>query len=118
MNPAQQLSSEKYISLVTFKKDGTAVPTPVWFAERDGKLYVMTRNDMWKYKRIRNKPEVRVAACNFRGKVTGPEVSGRARILPREEWKATHELIKRKYWLARFPFSSPKNEFIEIELSI
>ena len=117
MNPGQRLSREKYISLVTFKRDGTAVPTPVWFAEKDGKLYVMTRNDMWKYKRIRNNPEVQVAACNIRGKVTGSEFHGRARILPREQWEAPRALIRRKYWLARLPFWSKKNEFIEIELS-
>ena len=44
----------KYISLATFRKNGEAVYTPLWFAEQDGKLYVMTRDDSWKYKRIRN----------------------------------------------------------------
>jgi PPOX class probable F420-dependent enzyme len=78
----------------------------------------MTRNDMWKYKRIRNNPEVRIAACTIRGKVTGPELPGHARILPREHWAAAHELIKQKYWLARLPFWSSKNEFIEIKLSV
>jgi PPOX class probable F420-dependent enzyme len=112
-----QLAGQKYISLTTFKKDGTGVRTPLWFAENDGKLYVMTRNDSWKYKRIRNNPKVEVAASNFRGKLTGPEFLGRARILPPQDWKAAHKLIQRKYWLARLPFSSKKNEFVEIELA-
>jgi uncharacterized protein len=112
----QQLSGQKYISLTTFKNDGTGVRTPLWFAENDGKLYVMTRNDSWKYKRIRNNPKVMVAPSNFRGKLTGPEFSGKARILPPQDWKAAHQLIRRKYWLARLPFSSKKNEFVEIEL--
>jgi hypothetical protein len=117
MSIPQQLSGQKYISLTTFKKDGTGVRTPLWFAENDGKLYVMTRNDSWKYKRIRNNPKVVVAPSTVRGKITGPEFPGRARILPPEDWKAVHKLIRRKYWLARLPFWSKKNEFVEIEFS-
>jgi hypothetical protein len=30
----------KYINLTTFRKNGQAVPTPVWFVVRDGRLYV------------------------------------------------------------------------------
>ena len=46
------LRGHKYISLVTFRRNGQAVPTPVWFAEQDGRLYIMTRSDSWKYKRL------------------------------------------------------------------
>ena len=49
------------------------------------KLYVMTRSDMGKIKRIRNNPQVRVAPCTIRGKVTGPELLRIARILPPAE---------------------------------
>ena len=65
------------MSLISFRKNGTAVPTPVWFSEKDDKLYVMTRSDSGKYKRIRNNPQVRIAPCTMRGKITGPEVAGR-----------------------------------------
>ncbi len=75
----KEISGKKYVSLVTFRKNGVAVPTPVWFAERDGKLYVKTRNDSGKYKRIRNNPKVKIAPCNMRGTITGPEFSGIAR---------------------------------------
>ena len=110
-----EISGKNYISLTTYKKDGTAVPTPLWFAERDGKLYLMTRNDSWKYKRIRNNPQVKVAPSSIRGKVIGPGFSARARILPPDAWKSAHNLLRQKYWLARLPFWSSKNEFIEIE---
>lgn len=109
--------SQKYISLVTFRQNGAAVYTPVWFAELNGRLYVKTRNDSGKYKRIRNNPQVKVAACDMRGKITGPEFAGTGRILAREQWKPANEAIKRKYWLARLPFWSSKNEFLEIEIS-
>ena len=67
------IRGQKYISLTTLRKTGVGVATPVWFGEEDGKLYVMTRSDMGKTKRIRNNPQVRVAPCTIRGKVTGPE---------------------------------------------
>jgi uncharacterized protein len=31
------LADEKYISLTTFKRDGTAVATPVWVVSDDGR---------------------------------------------------------------------------------
>jgi PPOX class probable F420-dependent enzyme len=96
---------QKYISLKTFRKNGDAVATPVWFGEDADKLYVMTRSDLGKTKRIRNNPQVRVAPCTMRGKVTGPEFFALARILPAEEHAHARQTINRKYWLARL--SSP-----------
>src|SRR5580700_3766430 len=95
------IQSQKYISLTTFRKNGAGVATPVWFGEEDGKLYVMTRSDMGKTKRIRNNSQVRVAPCTIRGKVTGPEFAGTARILPPEEQARARQAINRKYWMAR-----------------
>ena len=110
-----EIRGQKYISLVTFRKSGSAVYTPVWFAEEDGKLYVMTRNDSGKYKRIRNNPQIRIAPCNIRGKITGPEFPATARILPPEEWERGREAIRRKYWLTRLSFLwSKHNIFLEL----
>jgi hypothetical protein len=97
------IHDQKYISLTTFRKSGVGVPTPVWFGEGDGKLYVMTRSDMGKTKRIRNNSKVRVAPCTIRGKVTGPEFPATARILPPAEHAYARQTINRKYWLARVP---------------
>lgn len=94
---------QKYISLTTFRKTGVGVPTPVWFGEEDGKLYVMTRGDMGKSKRIRSNANVKVAPCTIRGKVTGPEFAATARILPPEEHQRARLTINRKYWMARIP---------------
>ena len=70
------IRGQKYISLGTFRKSGVKIATPVWFGEDGDKLYVMTLSDMGKTKRIRNNPQVTVAPCTIRGKVTGPEVGG------------------------------------------
>jgi PPOX class probable F420-dependent enzyme len=113
----KEISGQKYISLITFRKSGVAVPTPVWFGEQDGKLCVKTRNDSGKYKRIRNNPLVKIAPCNMRGAITGPEFSGTARVLPVEQWAAAQQAVNRKYWLARLSIWSKKNEYLEIEFT-
>jgi uncharacterized protein len=97
------IGGQKYISLTTFRKNGTKVATPVWFGEDGDKLYVMTRSDLGKTKRIRNNPQVRVAPCTMRGKVTGPEYAASARILPVEGHAQARRAIDRKYWMARLP---------------
>ena len=65
-----EIRGQRYISLATFRKNGAAVHTPVWFAEEGGKLYVMTSDTTGKYKRIRNNSQVRIAPCTIRGKLT------------------------------------------------
>jgi len=111
-----EISGQKYISLTTFRKTGAPVRTPLWFAESNGKLYVMTRNDSGKYRRIRNNPRVLVAPCTMRGSLTGPDFEATARVLPRQQWPDAKRWISRKYWIARLPFWSSRNEYLEIEV--
>ena len=113
-----EITGQKYISLASFRKNGNPVHTPVWFGEKDDKLYVMTRSDSGKYKRIRNNPKVRIAPCTMRGKITGPEFAATARVLPSRTGRWARKTIERKYWLARIPFFwSKKNVYLEIEVA-
>ena len=98
------IHGQKYISLATFRKTGVPVYTPIWFAEEGDKLYFMTNSKLGKVKRIRNNAQVKIAPCTIRGKITGPEFSGTARILPDSETLRVRRAIKAKYWLARVPF--------------
>ena len=109
------IRGQKYISLGTFRKNGAKIATPVWFGEDGDKLYVMTISKMGKMKRIRNNPQVTVAPCTIRGKVTGPEVAALARILPPEEHARARQTINRKYLMARLtsPFSRA-DAFLEL----
>ena len=109
------IRGQKYISLKTFRKSGVPVATPVWFGEEEGKLYVMTRSDMGKTKRIRNNPKVGVAPCTIRGQVTGAEFPATARTLPPEDFDRARKTLTKKYWLAKLtaPFSRA-DAFFEI----
>jgi len=109
------IRGQKYISLVTFRKNGTGVATPVWFGEEWNKLYVMTLAKSGKFKRIWNSPSVKVAPCTMRGRVTGPEFAAKARILPPLEHKRARQRINEKYWMARISqFWSRADAFLEI----
>ena len=78
---AESLDTARYVSLVTFRRDGRAVATPVWHAERDGRLYVFSEATAGKVKRLRRDPKVRLARCDVRGRVRGGWWDGRARIV-------------------------------------
>ncbi len=99
-----EISGQRYISLATFRKNGTPVYTPVWFGEENGHLYVMTNSKTGKVKRLRNNPQVKIAPSSMRGKITGPEFPATVRFMKPEEFQHAQKLIKDKYWLARVPF--------------
>jgi uncharacterized protein len=77
----ERLAASSYVSLTTFKKAGTAVPTPVWVSSDGDLLYVWTQGDSGKVKRIRNNGHVLVAPSDSRGGLQGAAVEGAARVL-------------------------------------
>jgi PPOX class probable F420-dependent enzyme len=89
----------KYLSLTTFRRDGTPVATPVWFVADHGNLLVETDGDSYKAKRIRRNDNVTVAPCNATGRVTAAAVPARAAILPADELPRVERLLHRKYRL-------------------
>ncbi len=91
------LDGRKYISLESYRKNGTGVRTAVWFARADTNLYVFTTTDSGKAKRIRNGGAVRLAPCDARGKTAGPWISARAEIVTGGEAEAGLRMIGRKY---------------------
>jgi PPOX class probable F420-dependent enzyme len=95
------LEGHKYALLVTFKRDGTPVPTPIWFGLADNKMYVRTESDTAKVARIKNDPHVRVGPCSDRGKPKGPLTEGRARIVPPEERDQAEAAIAANYGTGR-----------------
>lgn len=101
-SPFAPLVKENYASLTTFRKNGTAVATPMWFAERDGVIYIYTGATSGKVKRIRNTSRVTLAPCTANGKVTGATIEGKARIIndPQEIAHAEAALAQ-KYGIQR-----------------
>jgi PPOX class probable F420-dependent enzyme len=96
------LRGHKYCLLVTFRRDGTGVPTPVWFGlDEAGRLYFRTGADVAKVRRLRSHPGVLVAPCTLRGKPLGSSVEGTARVLGAEEREHAEQAIQSNYGLGR-----------------
>jgi len=93
---------QRYLNLETFRRDGRGVQTPVWFVLREnGAFYIYTEAGSWKVKRIRRNPRVRVAPCDWRGRLRGTWEPGRAAIISGEEEQAANRLLDRKYFLKK-----------------
>jgi PPOX class probable F420-dependent enzyme len=103
MTVPDEIGRSKYINLTTYRKDGTAVPTPVWAVLNGDELIVVTEAGSWKVKRIRNNSHVLVTVANIRGKVApgAPSAEGNARVLDPAETETARTLLARKYFISR-----------------
>jgi uncharacterized protein len=98
----ESLRGAKYTLLVTFKRSGDPVATPVWAGlAENGRLYVRTERDSAKVRRIRNDGHVRVAASDVRGKPRGPVIEGRGRIVAADEEAHAEQALKSHFGLGR-----------------
>lgn len=116
-----RLANESYISLETYRKNKKSVKTPVWFIVNHENIYVVTKENTGKVKRIRYNGDVKIAPCNFKGKITGDWIHGQARIVSSDEQE---ELIKKrnekygfKATLANI-FTRGKGNYVVIEVKI
>lgn len=100
------LAAGKYLSLATFKKDGTRVATPVWLARDGDRLYVITEAASGKAKRLRNSSRAQVASCDMRGTVTGPVVDATAVLLDEAGTTRVKAMIDAKYGLTAKAFGA------------
>ena len=91
----------KYLSLTSFKRDGTGVATPVWFVIENGRLLIETDPQSFKAKRIRRNPAVTIAPCSATGRLRGGPVPARAEFLPQSELDHVGQLMARKYRIDR-----------------
>jgi len=91
------LRGEEFVVLTTYRRDGTPVPTTVWFAEVDDTLYITTNRTLGKVKRISANPLVQVAPSDRVGNVHGAELEGRARLLEPDEAQTASDALIAKY---------------------
>ncbi|TDD34764.1 PPOX class F420-dependent oxidoreductase [Actinomadura sp. KC06] len=100
MNEAPTLESlkkQRTVQLTSYRKDGTPVGTPVSVVVRGDHAYFRTYDKAFKAKRLSRNPEIEIAPSTAKGKVTGPAVHGRARLLTVEEARPIRRLLARKH---------------------
>ena len=122
----EEIARSKYVSLTTYRKDGTAVATPVWQATSDGLMYIVSDADAWKVKRISRDSRVRVTVCDLRGRIAegAPTAEGTAQILDDDGTQTARAIVARKYLLSRVgnwfakTFHLPKAPVVGISVTI
>lgn len=100
------LPEGSYLLLTTFRKDGRAVPTPVWFRPEPVPghppvLLAFSGRGAGKTKRLRHTSRVLVQACTVRGRPLGEAVEAHARLIEDEtEARAVRTQVGRRFRLA------------------
>ena len=117
----EDIKSQKYISLETYRKNSQPVQTPVWFVIKNNLVYVVTRSQTGKVKRLKNNLQVKFALCTIKGKITGEWISGTAKILDEEQTKEAVKWRDKKYGIfakiAKF-MSKSKGEFFAFSVKV
>ena len=120
-DPLEQFSSQKYINLETYKRDGTPIRTPVWFVIDKDLIYVITRDSTGKVKRLKNNQHVRIVSCSFKGEPKNEWVKGKTEMITGEEADSVIKLRKKKYGMfARLSgiFTSQKGNLVVYSIEL
>jgi uncharacterized protein len=80
-----RLRNAKTVLLTTYKRDGTPVDTPVSIAFAGDRAFFRSYDKAGKTKRLRNNPQVQLAASTLRGRPAGPPVHACAILLDGEQ---------------------------------
>ena len=115
------LAGRRNCVLLTYKRNGEPVPTPVWFGVAEGKVYVRTEAGAWKLKRVRRDSRVRLAPSTLRGRPLGPPLEGTARVLDPQEFERAERAVAANYGPERAVymrlFGEPAEEAAYIEVT-
>ena len=103
-DPRIAILQAQYVALTTYRLDGRAVVTPVWAAEREGRLLIFSNPAAGKMKRLRNSPRASVAPCTWNGTLTGAPLPATARILAADELSGMWSALVKKYGLPALAF--------------
>jgi len=87
----------KTILLTTYKRDGTAVATPVSVAFDGERAFFRSYDKAWKTKRLGHDPAVQAAPATLRGKPTGPAIRARATLLDGEQAHVAARALARRH---------------------
>jgi PPOX class probable F420-dependent enzyme len=100
----EELARAKRTLLISYRRDGTPVPTPVWAAPAGGVLYVRSERSSGKVKRLRNDPRLLLAPCTLRGEPLGAPLEARGRVLEPAEEALAERALARRYGIGRALF--------------
>jgi uncharacterized protein len=91
----------RYLSVTSFRRDGSGVATPVWFVSDGRRLFALTDLHSAKVRRMRRNPRVLVASCRADGKLRGEPLPARTDVLTATpELERVQKLLMERYKLS------------------
>ena len=96
-NNISQFLNQKYINLETYRRNGQAVLTTVWFVMDAGTIYIRTDMNSGKVKRIKNNPNIRITPSGARGQLKGKWIEGKIKMAGSLELEHANQLLEQKY---------------------
>jgi len=91
----------RYLSVTSFRRDGSGVATPVWFVSDGRRLFALTDLHSAKVRRMRRNPRVLVASCRADGKLRGEPLPARTEVLTATpELERVQKLLMERYKLS------------------
>lgn len=88
----------RYLSVTTFKRDGTGVATPMWFVCDGARLFAFTDLHSAKVRRVRRNRHVLVAPCRVNGQLRSKPIPAQAEVLTEEpDLERVRELLLARY---------------------
>ena len=94
----------RFLSVTSFKRDGTGVATPVWSVSDGDRLFAFTDPHSAKVRRIRRNPRVLVAPCRPNGKLRSEPLPAQAEVLTETaDLERVHTLLIERYRIS-YPF--------------
>lgn len=107
--------SGSHILLVTYKRDGTPIPSPVWFARDGEQLYVWTEINAFKAKRLRNDERALIAPCSPRGVPRGEPIAAIGRVLTDvAERQRAAQVIRSSWGIGRRLFEATSRPLTDV----
>jgi len=88
----KQFEGKSFLNLVSFRRNGIGVKTPVWFIQNGATIYVRTVAGSGKVKRIKNNGLIQIVPCEANGMPVGEWVTAQATEVTDS---GTAELVKR-----------------------
>lgn len=108
-------SRQRHLIMVTLRRSGERVATPVWAASDGAVLYVRTQRASGKVKRVRNNGSVLIAPCTTRGVPLAAPVDGRASLLAPEQEHVAERALRRKYGVVR-AFCATVQDLLRVDM--
>lgn len=100
-NKLAPFANQNYLNMESYRKNGEAIRTPLWFVQDGETLYFYTVAHSFKVTRLKNNPRCRVAPCDMRGNLKGEWFDATARLLDVAEASRADNLLNQKYGLSK-----------------